>query len=333
MDGLCGCAKNSIHNEHCAAGPPWTARCRVLGRARISNTSALCVLASHSPRTPRRRVVILNRVLRRSTASAHAALLAVVVVWASAFSVIKALLDDGFAAEDIALLRYLVAAPGFAFLLWRVGGLPGLTRRDALRLAAVGVCVVVGYHISLNVGTRYTTSGTAALVIALSPALTLLLAVGARARAMEPAPGRRPRRRLRRSRDRRPPRRRRRAVVRERQGPADRARRPGVLRALQRAPEAAPGALRPPRADGRDEPRRDGLPPALPRRRDDRLRLGHLAGGRRPRALPRHRLHVPRLHRLEHRAARARRDEGGRLHVRHLAAGRGLRARCSWTSR
>ncbi len=110
--------------------------------------------------------------------SAHAALLAVVVVWASAFSVIKVLLDDGFAAVDIALLRYLVAAPGFAFLLWRVGGLPGLTRRDALRLAAVGVCVVVGYHISLNVGTRYTTSGTAALVIALSPALTLLLAVG-----------------------------------------------------------------------------------------------------------------------------------------------------------
>ena len=38
--------------------------------------------------------------------------------------------------------------------------------------------MVVGYHISLNVGTKYTTSGTAALVIALSPALTLLLAVG-----------------------------------------------------------------------------------------------------------------------------------------------------------
>jgi drug/metabolite transporter (DMT)-like permease len=116
--------------------------------------------------------------LRRSTASAHGVLLVVVVVWASAFSVIKALLDHGFAAGDIALLRYLIAAPGFAFLLWRVGGLPSLTRRDGLRLAAVGVCVVVGYHVSLNVGTKYTTSGTAALVIALSPALTLLLAVG-----------------------------------------------------------------------------------------------------------------------------------------------------------
>ena len=116
--------------------------------------------------------------VRRSSASAHGALLAVVVVWASAFSAIKVLLDHGFAAVDVALLRYLVAAPGFAFILWKAGGLPGLTRRDAARLAAVGVCVVVGYHVSLNVGTKYTTSGTAALVIALSPALTLLLAVG-----------------------------------------------------------------------------------------------------------------------------------------------------------
>jgi len=80
------------------------------------------------------------------------------------------------AAEDVALLRYLVAAPGFAFLLWRAGGLPGLTRRDAVRLAAAGVCVVAGYHISLNVGTRFTTSGTAALVVALAPAMTLVLA-------------------------------------------------------------------------------------------------------------------------------------------------------------
>jgi drug/metabolite transporter (DMT)-like permease len=116
--------------------------------------------------------------LERRTAAAHGALLAVVVVWASAFSVIKVLLDHGFAAEDVAILRYVVAAPGFAFLLWRVGGLPGLTRRDVLRLAAVGICVVVGYHVFLNVGTKYTTSGTAALVVALSPALTLLLAAG-----------------------------------------------------------------------------------------------------------------------------------------------------------
>ena len=109
-------------------------------------------------------------------ARAHISLLAVVVVWAGSFSVIKALLDDGVAAGDIAILRYAIAVPGFAYILWRARGLPGLTRGDAARVAAAGLLVVVGYHMFLNVGTRYTTSGIAALVVALSPALTMILA-------------------------------------------------------------------------------------------------------------------------------------------------------------
>jgi drug/metabolite transporter (DMT)-like permease len=102
---------------------------------------------------------------------------ATIVVWASAFSVIKALIDHGVGAEQIALSRYLVAAPGFAFLLWRVGGLPGLNRRDATRLVVAGVVIVVGYHLSLNIGEESTASGVAALIVALSPALTMALAV------------------------------------------------------------------------------------------------------------------------------------------------------------
>jgi drug/metabolite transporter (DMT)-like permease len=109
-------------------------------------------------------------------ARAHVSLLGVVVVWAGSFSVIKALLDDGVAAGDIAILRYAIAAPGFAYVLWRARGLPGLTRSDAARVAAAGLLVVVGYHMFLNVGTRYTTSGIAALVVALSPAMTMILA-------------------------------------------------------------------------------------------------------------------------------------------------------------
>jgi drug/metabolite transporter (DMT)-like permease len=113
-------------------------------------------------------------------ATAHVSLLLVVVVWAGAFSAIKVLLDHGTAPEDIAILRYLVAAPGFAFLLWRAGGLPGLGRRDGLRILAAGALVVGGYHISLNVGEGHTTAGTAALVVALAPALTVALALGLR---------------------------------------------------------------------------------------------------------------------------------------------------------
>ena len=109
-------------------------------------------------------------------ARAHLALVGVVVVWAGSFSVIKAALDEGIAAIDIAILRYAVAAPGFAFILWRARGLPGLTRRDAVRVAAAGLLVVVGYHLFLNFGTRQTTSGIAALVVALAPGMTVVLA-------------------------------------------------------------------------------------------------------------------------------------------------------------
>ncbi|HEX2044108.1 MAG TPA: DMT family transporter [Gaiellaceae bacterium] len=108
-----------------------------------------------------------------SRPAAHLSLAAVVVVWAGAFASIKALLEHGTSPEDVALLRYLVAAPGFAALLWLARGLPGLRRGDALRIAAAGVLVVAGYHLSLNVGSRSTTAGTAALVVALAPSLTL----------------------------------------------------------------------------------------------------------------------------------------------------------------
>ena len=108
---------------------------------------------------------------------AHLSLLAVVVVWAGSFSAIKALLDSGAAAIDIAILRYAVAAPGFAFILWRTRGLPNLTRRDAVRVAAAGLFVVIGYHLFLNAGTRHTTAGIAALVVALAPGMTLVLAL------------------------------------------------------------------------------------------------------------------------------------------------------------
>ena len=108
---------------------------------------------------------------------AHFSLIAVVVVWAGSFSVIKSLLDHGVAAIDIAILRYAIAAPGFVFILWRARGLPGLTARDALRVVASGLLIVVGYHLFLNIGASHTTSGVAALVVALSPGMTLLLAL------------------------------------------------------------------------------------------------------------------------------------------------------------
>ena len=100
-----------------------------------------------------------------------------VVVWAGSYAAIKGLIDDGLAAPDIALGRYLVAAPGFAVALVVSGGLPGLGRRDLARLAAAGLLVVSVYHLSLNAGERLTTSGTASVVVAAAPGIALAMAV------------------------------------------------------------------------------------------------------------------------------------------------------------
>ena len=100
-----------------------------------------------------------------------------VVVWGGAFAAIKALLGDGLAAPDIALGRYLVAAPGFAAALVLNRGLPGATRRDLLRLGLAGILVVTVYHLSLNAGERLTTAGTASVVVASAPGITLAMAL------------------------------------------------------------------------------------------------------------------------------------------------------------
>jgi len=113
----------------------------------------------------------------RSRSLPHLLLGAVVIMWAGSFAAIKALVDHGLAAPDIAIGRYLVAAPGFAAALALSGGLPGLTRRDALRLGLAGIMVVAVYHLALNAGERHTTAGTASVVVASAPGMTLAMAL------------------------------------------------------------------------------------------------------------------------------------------------------------
>jgi drug/metabolite transporter (DMT)-like permease len=109
--------------------------------------------------------------------SPHLLLALVVVIWAAAFAAIKQLLHDGLTAPDIALGRYLIAAPGFVAVLIVTGGIPGLGRRDLARIVAAGLLVVVVYHLSLNAGERLTTAGTASVVVASAPGMTLAMAL------------------------------------------------------------------------------------------------------------------------------------------------------------
>jgi len=101
----------------------------------------------------------------------------VVVVWAGAFAAIKYLLDGGLAGPEIALARYAVCIPGFVLAYRLAGGLPGIGRGGLARIAAAGIFGTTVYHIALNEGERFTTSGTAAVIIGTSPGVTLGLAV------------------------------------------------------------------------------------------------------------------------------------------------------------
>jgi drug/metabolite transporter (DMT)-like permease len=98
-------------------------------------------------------------------------------VWAGAFAAIKHLLDAGLTGPEIALARYLISVPGFIIAFRLAGGLPGIRRAGLARIAVGGIFGTTVYHIALNEGERFTTSGTAAVIIGTSPAVTLALAV------------------------------------------------------------------------------------------------------------------------------------------------------------
>lgn len=98
-------------------------------------------------------------------------------LWCASFALIKHLVDAGLGAQDVAIGRFAVAWPGFIYLLWRAGGLPGLTKGEALRILLASAGGVTAYHLALNEGERSTASGVAALIVALAPAATLALSL------------------------------------------------------------------------------------------------------------------------------------------------------------
>ena len=177
-----------------------------------------------------------------------------------------------------------------------------------------------------------TTSGIAALVVALSPGITLVLALAlgldrVRLRhvlglavafvgvavviALGTGRG---------SRSRAP-------------RPAHRPRRAALVRALQRHPEAAARTLRPAGTDRRDEPRRQlGLLPFVRASTVNTVADGS-ARGRALAPVPGSPRDVPRVHPLERRPPRPRADPGGDLHVCDLSAGVSSSARSPSTRR
>lgn len=102
-----------------------------------------------------------------------AALAGAAAIWASTFVVIKGVLVD-VGPIALAALRFLVALVVLLPLAWRAGyRLRDSLHPDFLAYGLTGVALFFGLQ---NVGLQFTTAGSAALLVALVPALTAGLA-------------------------------------------------------------------------------------------------------------------------------------------------------------
>ncbi|HET6352044.1 MAG TPA: DMT family transporter [Coriobacteriia bacterium] len=111
------------------------------------------------------------------------ALAIALLLWASAFPGIRAGLaavgatpgPDGYGPGELALLRFGTASIALVIYAFIVRlRLP--KREDLPRVALAGLLGIAIYHVCLNFGERTVASGAAAVLIALSPVITAMLA-------------------------------------------------------------------------------------------------------------------------------------------------------------
>lgn len=112
---------------------------------------------------------------QRNEPSTLLAIIAALLLWASAFAGIRAGLQS-FGPGQVALLRFTTASAAFA--AWAV-----FTRmrmpdaRDLPRIALAGFLGITVYHVALNFGEVTVSAGAASLIISASPIITALLSV------------------------------------------------------------------------------------------------------------------------------------------------------------
>lgn len=91
------------------------------------------------------------------------------LTWSSAYAAIAYGLDGGFTPGEVAFARLLLGS--ICFVLWiRIRGLPLPPARAWPPLLALGVIGLSVYHLCLNYAETRIASGTAAIILALSPA-------------------------------------------------------------------------------------------------------------------------------------------------------------------
>lgn len=105
-----------------------------------------------------------------------AALLVQVILWGTAFPMIKIALTE-LSVPHLTLLRHLVASAAFVPLLLAFRARLRPERRDLPYFFLLGVLGYTVYHLALNFGQTQVSAGAASLIIATAPAITALLAV------------------------------------------------------------------------------------------------------------------------------------------------------------
>lgn len=108
-------------------------------------------------------------------ASALLALLAVAVLWGSAFPLIKVGLE-GLSVPHLTLVRHLIASAAFVPFLALTGRRLHPAPKDVPYFLLLGFAGIFTYHLALNAGELRVSAGATSLIIASAPAITALLA-------------------------------------------------------------------------------------------------------------------------------------------------------------
>lgn len=110
------------------------------------------------------------------TAGVALALIVQMILWGTAFPMIKIALVD-LSPPHLTLLRHLVASAAFVPLLLAFKGRLRPRRADLPFFMLLGFVGYTVYHLGLNYGQTQVSAGAASLIIATAPAITALLAV------------------------------------------------------------------------------------------------------------------------------------------------------------
>ncbi|MCU1347632.1 MAG: putative rane spanning protein [Acidobacteria bacterium] len=105
--------------------------------------------------------------------SSYLAVFVTVLFWAAAFPAIRAGLD-GYSAGHLVLLRFLTAS-SVLLVAWLLRGRKRVAWRDLPAVALLGFLGMSVYPLALSIGEQTVASGTAAILVNLSPIFTALL--------------------------------------------------------------------------------------------------------------------------------------------------------------